>query len=110
MQTTGDTTAYREVTRHCGGCKKFADYVERIYENGGYIEFEGERILDIARIGGSPKAAAFDDENSIRPHQIHGAKGRPGEDATTAARSPIRVTLELRNDRWFITSSEELPS
>ena len=60
MQTTGDTTTYREVTRHCASRQEFADEVERIYEKGGHIEFEGERILEVTRKASSPKAAAFD--------------------------------------------------
>ncbi len=109
MQTTGDTTAYREITRHCGECKEVADHVERIYENGGYIEFEGERILDIARTGGSPKAAAFEMRTRSGPTRYTERKGGPVK-TYGGGKVTYRVTLELRNDRWFITSSEGLPS
>ena len=40
------------VTRNCVSCDDLADRVDRIYENGGYIEFEGTRVLSITRTGG----------------------------------------------------------
>ena len=109
MQTTGDTTTYRDVTRYCGDCKEFADYVERIYEKGGHIEFEGERIVEVARKAASRKAAAFDVKTRSGPTSYTERRGGPLKtyDGGTVT---YRVTLELRNDRWFITSSEGLPS
>ena len=109
MQTNGDATTYREITRHCGGCKEFADYVERIYEKGGYIEFEGERILDLVRTANSPKAAAFDMTTRSGSTRYTERKGGPVK-TYGGGKVTYRVTVELKNHQWFITSSEELPS
>lgn len=51
MQKSGDTTTFRAMGSSCGTCETFADSVDRIYQQGGWIRFGGTRIHQIVRSG-----------------------------------------------------------
>ncbi|WP_435771855.1 DUF6318 family protein [Nocardioides sp. SYSU DS0651] len=50
IQRTGDPAPYLAVAGpDCTSCRDFAKQVKQIYDNGGSIETEGERIVSITR-------------------------------------------------------------
>lgn len=51
IQSTGDTTRFREMSQGCRGCIKLADLVDRIYKAGGFIHTRGWRIRSISAVG-----------------------------------------------------------
>lgn len=50
MQNTGDTAAFRSLSKDCKPCASFADDVEDVYRAGGYISIESERLLDVKQL------------------------------------------------------------
>ena len=50
IQRTGQTASFRAMSRHCEGCLEFADLVDRIYKNGGYVRTRGWRVRRIEKV------------------------------------------------------------
>jgi hypothetical protein len=62
MELDGKTADYLQLTSSCTSCNTYADTVDRIYEHGGYIRTEGERILRINRHAGLTYDVRFESE------------------------------------------------
>jgi hypothetical protein len=45
MENTGKTRMYASLTRHCEACDSLIHDVRRFYSNGGYVRWEGLRVL-----------------------------------------------------------------
>lgn len=49
MQTSGDSKTYRSmIGPDCTSCSTFADLIDGIYEHGGKVITDGERVIEIA--------------------------------------------------------------
>ncbi|MBS2936565.1 hypothetical protein KDN32_02275 [Nocardioides sp. J2M5] len=47
MENTGETAEYRQLSADCEACVDLADLVEKWYAAGGFIEWDGWRVLEI---------------------------------------------------------------
>ena len=101
MQATGDTSAYRAVTRNCVSCDNLADLVDSIYENGGYIEFEGSRVVKITRVRQFGRFTMFELRTRSGATKYTEEKGGPvlSEDG---GKFTDHVTLERKGGHWFV--------
>jgi hypothetical protein len=59
MTHTGETGTYRAMSKGCKGCQDYADQIEQIYADGGYVETEGWNILR-ARTAGPTNQGIFE--------------------------------------------------
>jgi hypothetical protein len=46
MQNTGDGAEYREMSAKCQNCLDYADYIEKIWADGGYVKTKGWTIIN----------------------------------------------------------------
>ena len=104
-QITGNTHAYRGISRGCSPCDDFADRVDSIYRNGGYIRTDGSRILRITR--GAP--GVFDVRVTSGPTEYSETKGGkvttiPGGEIT------LQVSIERSDRGWNLTDTTQLAS
>ena len=53
MENTGDTAAYRELSADCTACTDLAEIIEGWYEAGGFVKWDGWRVLSVKPRGGS---------------------------------------------------------
>lgn len=51
MQVTGETAKFLAISRGCADCAAIADYVTRIYDRGGSVEFPGSEVSRLERTG-----------------------------------------------------------
>ncbi|MCF6376410.1 hypothetical protein L2K70_02220 [Nocardioides KLBMP 9356] len=49
MENTGETAEYRAMSKGCKACSELADNVERVYEAGGYLKWDGWQIKRITQ-------------------------------------------------------------
>ena len=104
-QVTGHTQAYRDISRGCAPCDDFADRVDTIYSNGGYIRTDGSRILRITRSA----PGAFDVRVASGPTEYAEAPGGevtkiPGGEVT------LRVSIVQSDQGWMLTDTTQLAS
>jgi hypothetical protein len=102
-QRSGDTSGYRALTHTCRSCDAFADLVDRIYRDGGYIRTEGARVTSISRRANE----VFDVEVRSSPTEYRESSSArvrrlPGGQVT------YRVTIERRRDAWVIDDYAQL--
>ena len=53
MQRTGDTKQFRSITVGCESCREFDVAVERIYADGGRINYDGTKLVTVRRVYGA---------------------------------------------------------
>lgn len=106
-QASGDTTAYRELYSGCTPCEMFADQVDRIYANGGYIRTEGERVLRIKR---QPEMGryAFDYWVDAAPTRYVEAEGKPVQ-RLSGGETKQGVSLRKISDGWIVVDAYRRP-
>ncbi len=101
MQVTGDTEAFLAMGKGCVTCESLAEQVATIYRQGGWIRYEGTRVLRITRggsLGGNPQ---WDVLTEGAPTSY---KESAGSDITHLPGGPttMRITLADAGDSWAV--------
>jgi hypothetical protein len=99
MQVTGRTAAYAAMTSGRVPCSGFVETVQRVYEEGGTVDFAGSTIVRIAKVGGSDSTYLV--TKDVSPTAVHHGDGRlekfPG------GRTTFRVVLEPDRGAWVVS-------
>lgn len=99
MQVTGRTAAYASMTSGCAPCDGFVEIVQRVYKEGGTVDFAGSTILRIVKAGGSDSTYLV--TKDVSPTVVHHGDGRlekfPG------GRTTFRVVLEPDRGVWVVS-------
>jgi hypothetical protein len=108
MENSGETKAYRSLSRGCQACDGLADQVERIYSAGGYIDTDGWTIL-------STRVSKADNDGRISVRLV--IDSAPTEYVEEAG-APIKrlnggrqthlVTLSPREQSWNVDGIEQV--
>ena len=54
MQNSGKTEPFRAASLGCQPCQEFANDVDDVYSNGGYIQIESEEVVSVEALPGRP--------------------------------------------------------
>lgn len=102
MQASGDTSAFRAMGDKCTTCATFADSVDRIHQQGGWIRFGGTQIHRIERSGSLAGNPHWNVETRIAPTRY---KESAGGDIVRLAGGPttFQITLAKSGDHaWTV--------
>ncbi len=103
-QTTGDTKAYRKITRLCESCRRFADNVDRIYSEGGSVEL---KTLEVVRIERPAKDIdQYEVVRRVGETLVYDSAGAV-QDSYTGGREPVTVFLtKADGGPWLIRETQ----
>jgi len=110
IQRTGDSAPFRALTYKCQACNGFADQVDQIYADGGYIHTKGSTIKSIKK---SPEWSA------TRPVYIAVTDSSPTTYLSSKDGKPDHFQGGITHDSyelvkhggaWKVTNLEELAS
>ena len=106
MENTGDTAEYRDLSVGCKACTDLADLVEKWYEAGGFIEWDGWDIEGVKPRGDN--GSEFVVRVTSSPTRYKESKSGP---LKTFDGGPGAHLLELkqRGDSWVVTHKAEVP-
>lgn len=97
MQNTGDTATFRSMSDDCEPCETFADDIEAVYDAGGYISIESERVLDVKQMeSGDYVVNVRSTPTKFRESSDAQVDSFPGGVNT------YQVTLTGRNGSWLL--------
>ena len=105
MENTGKTAHYRELSGDCEACSDLADLVERWYEAGGFIEWDGWTIQRVEPRGGSQTEFVVYVRSSPTRYKesadgpVKTFKGGPGAHL---------LVLEEDGDSWVVSRKAEV--
>lgn len=60
MQTSGDVSDFRAITSKCESCKRLADQIEGIYQDGGVVQTDGWTIASIKPVTSSETETEYE--------------------------------------------------
>lgn len=99
-QTTGDTKAYRRMTKPCEACQSFADRVDAIYRDGGRVKLDQLVVVRVTQ-----QAKGVNEFLVIRragETQVLDASGAV-QDSFSGGREPVSVYLTKDDDgQWLV--------
>ena len=105
MENTGDTAEYRKLSSECKACTDLAEIIEGWYEAGGYVRWDGWKVLGIRPRGGSATELAV---------RVRSAPTEYKESATGEVKSfpggpgAHLVVLEQRSASWVVVDKAEI--
>ncbi len=97
-QTSGDTAPYRDFGRQCRPCANFADQVDGIYADGGSIQLNSLRVVDVESAGG---ANQFQLTRVLGRTRVLDAQGNE-QQSFDGGREVLNVFLEEVRGGWRI--------
>lgn len=107
MFVTGQTDAFMAMGPNCDDCKKIADSVDRIYNAGGSVEWDGWEILELERRG-RPSGNAFRFVVESAPTRYRESPTAPWQ-TLDGGRGVQLIVLEPADGSWHVIESKELP-
>lgn len=102
MQNTGETEAYREMTRGCTACTTLADRVDAIYSAGGQIQAEGKKIVAVSPLGSKQHLVS----TSIGP-TLYRESAESAEVSMDGGSSEYVLTLDQRDEGFILADIKE---
>ena len=106
MQNTGDTSAYRAVTRGCDACGRAADLVDQYYAAGGFIEFGGHSLSAIERVE-SAGGAVFTVRDRTEPTKYKESADAPTKTFEGGV-NRLQFTLRKVGPSWNVVELVQL--
>jgi len=107
MQNTGETKAYRSISRGCRPCTAVADQVERYFEAGGYVKTGGWSITSVklSKPGSKGRLTATVEVDSAPTEYKESADA----DAQTLEGGSVieLMTIEPLGESWVLTNLEQ---
>lgn len=107
MQTSGDTTRYRAVNLNCSSCERFADQIDSIYRDGGYVHTRGGTVQRVRRVGGPRDRPQLRATVRSSPTSYLAVKGGDVE-SLPGGRNTYLITLKIKSGEWFVTDYAEV--
>jgi hypothetical protein len=100
MQMTGKVAKFRQMSRGCVACADLIKNVERIYESGGSIAFDGTEIVHLKSRSKRPPTFELDlDTPTTRVLDASGSE----EQTFPAGIGKYLLTLDEEGDGWRVT-------
>ncbi|MDE0776868.1 MAG: hypothetical protein OSB43_11385 [Nocardioides sp.] len=107
MQVSGDSTAYRKLTRNCGGCDAFADNVDRIYGDGGSIEIAASRVRAVSLVGRADGVSIVEFDVISSPTIVRDSTGSVAQELS-GGRTRFQANIAQPDDTWRVLRISEL--
>lgn len=107
MQTSGDTTAYRAMTRRCADCDAYADQVDSIYKGGGAITAGPSKVKRIHKVGEVDMTLIYEFDVIAGSTQIRDAGGAVVQ-RLPGGLGRFQVNVEQFADDWKVLRISEL--
>jgi len=108
MQNTGDGADYREMSPECPNCLEYADYIEGIWDAGGYVKTDGwlikrSRTSEPTETGGVEVTI----DVTSTPADFVAKEGDPVQHYEKHEQTYI-VALQPIDDGWVATNFSEV--
>jgi hypothetical protein len=104
MTVSGETEEFRAASKGCDACESYADQVEGIYEEGGFIRTRGRTVVDVRPAQGRN---AYELEIESAPTKYREMEGGPLRKLEGGA-ATFRLVLGKRNDQWVVIDEVQL--
>lgn len=104
MQTSGETTEYRAITKGCESCARLADRMEDIYEDGGWVK-PGKTTVQRTEDKGSNTHLVW---TKAEP-STHSLSSKGPEGSFSGGESLYEVYLVKQDQQWTLASMVESP-
>lgn len=103
-QVTGDFSDYKKLSDpNCVSCNQYIDAMRRIYKNGGFVKFPGERVLWIHRVRRNfYKVRTFSPPTHYKERENGPWKTLPGGEVTA------QYYLAKRSNHYIVTDSAQV--
>ena len=107
MFATGDTRDFLAMGPDCDDCRRIARTVDRIYDRGGVVKWDGWEILELGRRG-KPTAHVYRFLVSSAPTRYRESPIGPWK-SMPGGRAGQLIVLEPAGPTWHVLESRALP-